>query len=306
MNGFTARSSRQTSPVENTTAPTSAGHRTWGSPSSATNALTNAALNAAIPARSNRLIMTRHARPVSASGSRGIPRSASSPANMAKGRFTANTDRQPNQPISSPPSDGPIAIVAPPAIAIPPKTVLGGCSSPASAARRRISIIAVGYPADVPNPINTRAHTNIARLSATAPNTPPASTTAMPSKKTRLGPNSSASRPVVGCATAQVKYRLDMRIEVLPTGTSIAVAIATSPVAITKLLIGLRAAPKSIAVTNPAPKGFEVVATSRATGPPIASAYHLTRAGRRRDRSQPPPSSATRTYPDGARDTLTA
>ena len=63
-----------------------------------------------------------------------------------------------------------------------------------------------------------------------------------------------------------------------------AVAIATSPVAITELLIGLRAAPKSIAVTNPAPKGFEVVATSRATGPPIASAYHLRRAGRRRDR----------------------
>jgi hypothetical protein len=76
-------------------------------------------------------------------------------------------------------------------------------------------------------------------------------------------------------------------------------------------LIGLRAAPKSIAVTNPAPKGFEVVATSRGTGPPIASAYHLTRAGRRRDRSQPPPSSATpssatRTHSDGARDTLKA
>jgi hypothetical protein len=77
--------------------------------------------------------------------------------------LTANTDRQPKQPISSPPSDGPIAIVAPPAIAIPPKTLLGGASSPASAALRRISIIAVGYPADVPNPINTRAHTNIAR-----------------------------------------------------------------------------------------------------------------------------------------------
>jgi hypothetical protein len=78
---------------------------------------------------------------------------------------------------------------------------------------------------------------------------------AMPTRKTRRGPNSSASRPAVGCATALVRYRLEIRIEVWPTDTPMAAAIDTRAVAMTELLMGLRAEPMNIGVTNRGPNG---------------------------------------------------
>jgi hypothetical protein len=64
----------------------------------------------------------------------------------------------------------------------------------------------------------------------------------------------------------------------VPTGTSIAAAMATSPVLMTELLIGFGAAPMIIAVIDWTPKGFEVISTSRITAP-FASAHLLCSAG---------------------------
>jgi hypothetical protein len=44
-------------------------------------------------------------------------------------------------------------------------------------------------------------------------------------RKTRRGPNSSASLPAVGCAIAHAMYNEETRIDVRPTGTCKAAAI---------------------------------------------------------------------------------
>jgi hypothetical protein len=62
-----------------------------------------------------------------------------------------------------------------PPIATVPST-RPGAESPASRARLRIINIAVGYPAEVPTPINTRATVSVARSLATVPSSPPANT----------------------------------------------------------------------------------------------------------------------------------
>ena len=67
--------------------------------------------------------------------------------------------------------------------------------------------IAVGYPAEVPTPMITRAIVSIPRLSATVPKIPPSSTSPMPVRKILRGPNSAASFPIVGCAIALATYR---------------------------------------------------------------------------------------------------
>lgn len=90
---------------------------------------------------------------------------------------------------------------------------------------------------------------------ASPPTIPPISTMAIPLRNTRRGPNSSASRPAVGWAIALVRYRLEIRIDVSPTETCIAVAIDTKAVAITELLIGFRAEPTKSGAMNRAPNG---------------------------------------------------
>src|SRR5579862_4909559 len=85
---------------------------------------------------------------------------------------------------------------------------------------------------------------------------PPASTIAIPNRNTRRGPNSSASRPAVGWAIALVRYRPEMRIDVLPTATPMAAAIGTNAVAIAELLIGFSAEPRYNGVTNRDPNRF--------------------------------------------------
>src|ERR1700720_3182835 len=137
---------------------------------------------------------------------------------------------------------GPTATVTVPAIDSLPSTRPGGSLSPAHMARRRMITLAAGCPAEVPIPISTRATTATGMVCATPPMVPPRSTTRMPASSTRRGPNSSASLPAAGCATALARYSADTRIAVCPTGTVSACAIGTSAVAIIELLIGLSVA----------------------------------------------------------------
>ena len=66
---------------------------------------------------------------------------------------------------------------------------------PSAVARRRISSMAEGYPAgEVPIPIGPRREPAPAGSRRRPPTMPPARTMTMPTRNTRLGPNSSASR----------------------------------------------------------------------------------------------------------------
>ena len=67
-------------------------------------------------------------------------------------------------------------------------------------------------------PMITRATINVGRLWATPPSRPPASTAMAPLRNTRRGPNSTASLPAVGCATALARYNAATSTEVRPTG----------------------------------------------------------------------------------------
>ena len=98
----------------------------------------------ATPGRSIRVTTSRAEWPPSRSGSFAIQRSAMAKARQATGTLTRNAARQLNQPINSPPIVGPIATVAAPAMARPPRTPLGGEFKPTAAARRRISSMADG------------------------------------------------------------------------------------------------------------------------------------------------------------------
>ena len=92
-------------------------------------------------------------------------------------------------------------------------------------------------------PIRARAITRIVRLCANPPTRPPASTSVIPVRNTRRGPNSSASFPNVGWAIALAKYNTDTNATVRPTDTCTPRAMGTSAVAIRELLIGLSADP---------------------------------------------------------------
>ena len=73
----------------------------------------------------------------------------------------------------------------------------------------------------------------------------------------------------MGWAIALVRYRLEMRIDVLPTGTPMAAAIGTSAVAIAELLIGLSAEPMYNGVTNRGPKGGSRSSCGLGVGPRV-------------------------------------
>ena len=174
----------------------------------------------------------------------------------ATGTLTRNVARHAHAPTSTPPKGSPRAAVAAPAICSPPSTPPGGLSSPACSARRRISSIADGYPAEVPTPIRTRAAISVVRFWPTPPTTPPASTSPIPARNTRRGPNSSDSFPAVGWAIELARYNAETSTAIRPTDTCIAAAIGTSAVAISELLTGLSADPMNSGVVNRHEKAF--------------------------------------------------
>jgi hypothetical protein len=69
-------------------------------------------------------------------------------------------------------------------------------------------------------------------------------------RKTRRGPNTSAALPAVGCAIAVARYSAVTSAAVCPIGTPIPRAIGSRAVAISELLMGLRADPMNSGVVN--------------------------------------------------------
>jgi hypothetical protein len=152
-----------------------------------------------MPLMSMRLAISRSGRRCSGS-SLGTHAIVSSKAVAVIGMLTRKVERQPRRSTSTPPMGGPTATVTVPAMVRPPSTRPGGSLIPARIVRRRMITIAVGYPAEVPIPIRTRATASVGMSCATPPMTPPRSTNRMPTINTRRGPNSSASLPAVGWA----------------------------------------------------------------------------------------------------------
>src|ERR1700761_9487564 len=75
-------------------------------------------------------------------------------------------------------------------------------------------------------------------------------TSPMPARNTRRGPNTSAALPAVGCAIALARYSAVTSAAVWPIDTPSPCAIGNRAVAISELLIGLRAEPMNRGVVN--------------------------------------------------------
>ena len=199
MNGMAVRSSHTMSATHKATATARAIQCGLGNESRNTSPALMVPANSTTPLTSMRLAIACSGRRCSGA-SLGTHILVSSSAMTVTGMLTRNVERQPRKFTSTPPMGGPTAIVTVPAIDRPPSTPPGGSLKPATVARRRMIIIAVGYPAEVPIPIRTRATATVGMSCPTPPMIPPRSTSEMPPTSTRRGPNGSASLPAVGWA----------------------------------------------------------------------------------------------------------
>ncbi len=109
-------------------------------------------------------------------GSRSEPRTRQA---RDSGTLTVKMARQPPTPMRKPPSVGPITdtVCADTASAV---RTPAGLSLPVRSASLRVSCIAAGYAAEVPNPSRTRAAISTPSDGARAPITPATPTRAVP------------------------------------------------------------------------------------------------------------------------------